>query len=48
MLVEAIQLGRGRESGVELQARYATVYEVRDGAICRMTLYPDADEARDP
>lgn len=48
VVVEATQLGRGRESGVELQARYATLYEVQDGLICRITLYPDAEEARDP
>ncbi len=47
VLVEATQRGRGRESGVELQSRYSTVYDVRDGAIWRITLYPDAAEARD-
>ena len=47
VLVEATQRGRGRESGVELQTRYATVYEIQDGAISRMTLYPSVDEARE-
>ena len=47
VLVEATQRGRGRASGVELETRYAAVYEVSDGAICRMTLYPNAGEARE-
>ncbi len=47
VLVEATQRGRGRESGVELESRYSTVYDVREGAIWRITLYPDATEARD-
>jgi ketosteroid isomerase-like protein len=39
--VVAVQSGRGKDSGLETQARYAVVYEVRDTAITRMTLYRD-------
>jgi ketosteroid isomerase-like protein len=41
----ALQRGRGRHSGIETQTRYAVLYEVRDKAITRMTLYGDPAEA---
>lgn len=41
----AVQRGRGKDSGLEIAARYAVLYEVRDGAITRMKLYGDPEEA---
>jgi ketosteroid isomerase-like protein len=37
--VVAIQSGRGKDTGIETQTRYAVLYELRDGAITRMTLH---------
>ena len=34
-----------RTSGIETQTRYAIIYEVRDHAITRMTLYREPAEA---
>jgi ketosteroid isomerase-like protein len=42
--IVAVQSGRGKDSGVETQARYAVVYEVHGAAITRMTLYRDPAE----
>jgi ketosteroid isomerase-like protein len=41
--VVATQRGRGKGSGVEVEARYAIVYGVRDGEIVSFTLYPAPD-----
>ena len=43
--VVAVQHGRGKDSGIEAQMRYAIVYEVRDSTIAAMTLYRDPAEA---
>jgi ketosteroid isomerase-like protein len=43
--VVATQRGRGKESGIETETRYAVLYELRDGLIASMTLYPDPAEA---
>jgi ketosteroid isomerase-like protein len=43
--VVAVQGGRGKDSGIETQTRYAVLYEVRDKAIIRMTLYRQPAEA---
>ena len=43
--VVALQRGRGRDSGIGTQTRYAILYEVRGGAITRMTLYSQPAEA---
>jgi ketosteroid isomerase-like protein len=43
--VVAKQRGRGRSSGIETELRYALLYEVREGAITRMTLYSEPAEA---
>ena len=43
--VKATQRGRGKESGVETEYRYAVVYEVRGDTITRVTLYGDPQEA---
>jgi ketosteroid isomerase-like protein len=45
VLVVALQRGRGRDTGIELETRYALLYWVRDGLIARITLYRDRDEA---
>ena len=45
VLVIATQRGRGKGSGVPVEARYATVFGVRDDRIVSFTLYPDPDEA---
>jgi ketosteroid isomerase-like protein len=42
VLVLATQRGRGKGSGVEVEARYAMLYGIRDGEIVSFTLYPDA------
>ena len=47
VLVVARQRGRGKGSGIEVEARYAVVYEVRRETITGMTLYPDPAEARE-
>jgi ketosteroid isomerase-like protein len=41
--VLATQRGRGKGSGVEVEARYAIVYGVRGGKIVSFTLYSDRD-----
>lgn len=43
--VAAIQYGVARETGAAVETRYGLVYEVRDGAIKRMTLYRGHDDA---
>ncbi len=47
VLVVSTQRGRGKGSGTEVEARYALLYEVRDGAITKMTMYTDLDEAHE-
>ena len=43
--VVATQRGRGKGSGIELEARYALLYEVRDAKIMRMTMFTDPADA---
>jgi ketosteroid isomerase-like protein len=43
--VVATQRGRGKESGVEVETRYALLYEVQDDKITRMTLFRGPSEA---
>src|SRR4051794_29541478 len=43
--VVATQAGRGKGSGVEVETRYAVVYEIRGDKIARMTMYADPAEA---
>jgi len=43
--VVATQRGRGKGSGIDTETRYAVLYELRDGLITSMTLYPDPAEA---
>ena len=41
VLAIAVQRGRGKGSGVEIETRYAVLFRVEDGEISAMTLYPD-------
>jgi ketosteroid isomerase-like protein len=43
--VVATQRGRGKKSGVEVEARYALLFEVRDDKITRMTMFRRLSEA---
>ena len=43
--VVATQAGRGKGSRVEIETRYALVYEIRGEKITRMTMYGDPTEA---
>jgi ketosteroid isomerase-like protein len=43
--VVATQRGRGKKSGVEVEARYALLFEVRDDKITRMTMFRGLSEA---
>jgi ketosteroid isomerase-like protein len=43
--VVARQGGRGRDSGIETETRYAVMYEVHGKAITRMTLYREPADA---
>jgi ketosteroid isomerase-like protein len=45
VLVISHQRGRGKESGIEIDARYGLLYEVRDGQITVMRMYGSAAEA---
>jgi ketosteroid isomerase-like protein len=43
--VVATQAGRGKGSGIEIETRYALVYEIRSDKITQMTIYLDPTEA---
>jgi ketosteroid isomerase-like protein len=43
--VVATQRGRGKESGAEVETRYALLYEIKDDMIARMTLFRGPSEA---
>jgi ketosteroid isomerase-like protein len=43
--VVATQRGRGKETGLSVEYRYAVLYEIRGDKIARMTLHPDTDSA---
>jgi ketosteroid isomerase-like protein len=45
VFVVATQRGRGKESGAEVETRYALLYEVQDDKIARMTLFRGPSEA---
>jgi ketosteroid isomerase-like protein len=45
VFVLAIQRGRGKQSGVDVETRYAVLFEVARAKITAMTLYPDPAEA---
>jgi ketosteroid isomerase-like protein len=42
--VVAVQRGRGKGSGIEVEARYGVLYEFRGDKISRMTGYRDPEE----
>jgi ketosteroid isomerase-like protein len=44
VLVLSVQRGRGKGSGVEVQARWAVVYELDGGVITSMRIYPHSEE----
>jgi ketosteroid isomerase-like protein len=45
VLVAATQRGRGKESGIEIETRYALLYRVEDGMISGMTFYSNVNDA---
>jgi ketosteroid isomerase-like protein len=45
VLVLSVQRGRGKGSGVAVEARWAVVYELDGGVITSMRVYPDSEEA---
>jgi ketosteroid isomerase-like protein len=45
VLVISLQRGRGKESGIEIEARYGLLYDVRDGQITSMRMYGSSAEA---
>lgn len=45
VLVVATQRGRGKGSGVEVETRYALLYQVEGGKITSMSMYRDRAEA---
>jgi len=45
LVVVARMLGRGRVSGVEVQANGASVWTLRDGVVTALTLHQTRDEA---
>ncbi len=45
VLVVSTQRGRGRGSGVEMEHRFAMLYELRNGKVIRWTIYNDRSEA---
>jgi ketosteroid isomerase-like protein len=44
VLVLSVQRGRGKGSGVEVEARWAVVYELDRGVITSMRIYPHSEE----
>jgi ketosteroid isomerase-like protein len=45
VLVLSVQRGRGKGSGVEVEARYAILYGVSGGAITRVRMYGSVQDA---
>src|SRR5829696_5564930 len=45
VLVTSTQRGRGKGSGIEMENRFAMLYEIRDGRITRWTIYDDLPKA---
>jgi len=43
--VVATQRGRGKETGLPVEYRYAVLYEIRADKIARMTMHPDTETA---
>jgi ketosteroid isomerase-like protein len=45
VLVLSVQHGRGKGSGVEVEAPYALLYDVHGGKITHMTMFPTQEAA---
>jgi hypothetical protein len=45
VFVVSTQYGRGKDSGIDTETRYALLYEVHGSQITRMTMYPGPAEA---
>ena len=45
VLVVSKQRGRAKGSGIEVETRYAVLYEIRDGKITRLAIYSKPAEA---
>jgi ketosteroid isomerase-like protein len=45
VLVLSVQHGRGKGSGVEVEAPYALLYDVHGGKITRLTMFPTQEQA---
>ena len=45
VLVISTQRGRGKGSGIEMENRFAMLYEIQDGKIARWTIYDDLPKA---
>jgi ketosteroid isomerase-like protein len=45
VLVTGRMSGRGRASGAEVEREFVNVFELREGRVARLTLYPDRDRA---
>jgi ketosteroid isomerase-like protein len=45
VLVVSVQRGRGRGSGIEVEARYAILYDLANGAIVSVRMYGTVAEA---
>jgi ketosteroid isomerase-like protein len=45
VMVISTQGGRGKESGIEWENRFAMLFDVERGQITRWTIYDDVDEA---
>jgi ketosteroid isomerase-like protein len=45
VLVTSTQRGRAKGSGIEVETRYAVLYEVRGDKIARMIIYTEPAEA---
>jgi ketosteroid isomerase-like protein len=43
--VVATQRGRGKETGLRVEYRYAVLYEIRGDKVTRMTMHPDPETA---
>ena len=45
VLVTGRMSGRGKASGAEVEREFANVFELREGRVARLTIYPDRDRA---
>jgi ketosteroid isomerase-like protein len=45
VLVLSVQRGRGKGSGVEVEAHYAMLYDIDGGKITRLAMYMDRADA---